>query len=155
VTPLPTAASVIDIFWPIAEAAEGIRFMPYDDSTGKPIPMPEGSKGNMTIGCGTKLPLDAFECYLLFAHRAQKIVDTMSGTWWWQQMDSMPNRQAALLEIAYNTGSIFKWPELIRECGLKDWQGAHDAVLNSKAANDPRLHARYERIANTMLTGNL
>jgi GH24 family phage-related lysozyme (muramidase) len=143
----------IDVFWPIAQAAEGVRFMPYDDSTGKPVYLPSGSTGYMTIGCGTKLPIDREEAFLLFSHRAAKFVATMNTTGWWLGLDV--NRQAAMLEIAYNSGSIYSWPRLIHAVGLKDWPQAHNEVLFSKAANDPRLSARYQRIANTILTGEL
>ena len=145
--------TVLDVFWPIAQAAEGIRFMPSDDSTGKPVYLPAGSTGFMTIGCGTKLPIDREEAFLLFSHRAQKFVATMNTTVWWLGLDV--NRQAAMLEIAYNTGSIFNWPRLIQAVGNKNWTEAHNEVLFSKAANDPRLYSRYQRIANTMLTGEL
>ena len=142
--------TVLELFEPICEAAEGVRLMPYDDATGLPV---HPAQGNWTIGIGTKLPLSRDEAKVLWKMRASAFLNEMVGIYWFEAIADSPQRQCALLEVSYNSGSIFEWHDLIAAVKAKDWKAAFNAVLNSKAANNPKLHARYERIADTMLTG--
>lgn len=134
------------------DAAEGDRLTAYDDTL-----------GNWTCGRGHLLPAAApgrswagFTVQQSTSDRwfNTDIMNAMRLAQRWEEFKSCDTdcRKNALYEIAFNMGG--KWEQFHHARAAiqaKDWQAAHDQLLDSVWAK--QVHGRATRIANYFLSG--
>lgn len=111
------------------------------------------SQGHNTIGYG--LNLDAGmsrECAAAALNLIVADLDKQLLAYdWYASLD--PVRQSVFIDVAYNCGlpGLLHFVQCINAARAKDWQGAHDQLLDSSAA---RLNVgRYQHLAQVLLTG--
>lgn len=127
----------------------GGRFMPYKDSRGK-----------LTIGhgrCFEDIGISQDEANYLFENdliAAENVVESL------QVGDIGDARRAALVDMAFNLGGdgLRGFVQMLAALRRGDWQGAHDAALDSRWARqvDPLGRSgagRDDDIAQMLLTG--
>lgn len=128
----------------ILTQAEGFEGHPYVDTNGK-----------LTIGCGRNLTdrgisLDEGLYFLDddIQWFTNELVDKCPV---YSKLDA--NRQLALVELAFNNGlqGLLGFSRMLEALDIKDWQTAHNECMDSLSAK--RLHTRYVRIAQVLLTG--
>lgn len=134
--------SAIDFALPRLKVNEGYRSHVYPDTRGHP-----------TIGYGCNLDAGITQTAAEALLRAQvaDIAKTLSGYWWAGGLDDA--RLSVVIEMAFNDGlsGLLHFPLMIAAIGRKDWQTAHDELLNSDAAH--MLPVRYNALAQILLTG--
>jgi lysozyme len=133
--------SAIDLAVARLKNEEGFRPTAYQDQF-----------GNTTIGYGFSIKSGMTEpeaAALLAAQLATRAAQI--GTVWFQSLDDV--RASVILDIAFNLGTagLFQFKDMIAAVQMKDWQGAHDALLDSQAAK--QLPTRYAQLADLLLTG--
>lgn len=129
--------------------AEGERFIPYDDATGKTVKAPEG---HITWGwgfnlekCGSPGLFAAMGAYLIGDIERQ-----LKGYRWYD--DASEVRQSVFLEIAYNggvSGLVTGYPLMLAAARMDDWE---TAARQCHAAN-PKLAGRYSALAELLRQG--
>lgn len=121
---------------------EGFRTMPYKDTT-----------GHTTIGYGFNVDAGITEraALALLGAQADELDDELSSFPWYEGIDDV--RGSVLIELAFNLGlsGLLHFPSMLAAIGQKNWQGAHDELLNSQAAR--QLPTRYNLLANLLLNG--
>lgn len=121
---------------------EGFRANIYQDT-----------KGNRTIGYGCNLEPGWSKGLAgsVLGYQVQEVWQALTTYWWWSSLDDA--RASVLIDIGFNDGvsSLLHFPKMLAAVGAKDWQGAHDELLNSDAARE--LPARYGVLAQILLTG--
>jgi len=141
----------------LIERDEGFRAKVYDDATGLPIGPGSHVVGHPTVGWGRALdiaPLTLSEALVLRENsEAAAIGDArfLVGDAAWSGLGV--TRQAALANMAYQLGraGLGAFRALIEAVRAGDWQAAHDAALDSRAAR--QAPARWRRNAAMLLTG--
>ena len=134
--------SALDIAVAQLKPDEGFRAKVYRDIVGK-----------QTIGYGFCVDAGISEpaaAALLAAQAAE--VESYLAKQDWYTLDDV--RAAACICLAFNLGvdGFLGFHDTIQALRSGNWQGAHDALLYSKAAQ--QLPARYGRLANWLLTGS-
>lgn len=121
---------------------EGFRAAAYRDTVGA-----------LSIGYGFNVDAGISEPAaraLLTAQVDERMLDLMVYPWY-TALDEV--RQSVCLDLAYNLGEhgFMEFQHLIGALSIQNWQGAHDALLDSDAAR--ALPSRYEPLAQLLLTG--
>ena len=121
---------------------EDFRAMMYTDTT-----------GHRTIGYGFNIDAGITQtaAQALLAAQTADLAQTLGGYWWASGLDDA--RLSVVIELAFNLGTsgLLHFPLMLSAIGKKDWQGAHDQLLNSDAAH--LLPVRYASLAQILLTG--
>lgn len=123
---------------------EGIKLMPYVDTVGK-----------ITIGIGHNLSdvgITASVCDELLNFDVQVTVAFLSKMCpWWLTLDEV--RQRAIADLTFNIQhKVMDFHNMIAAIQAKDWQRAHDELLNSTFAT--QTGQRAKDLAKQLLTGN-
>lgn len=134
--------NAIDIAEARAEPSEGFRSMKYLDT-----------RGNESIGIGFNINagISLRAARALFREQLAERADALAGFWWAKGLDDA--RLSVVIEIAFNDGveGLLHFVKCLGALGKKDWQTAHDELLDSDAAR--LLPARYAALAKIILTG--
>jgi lysozyme len=134
------------------ERDEGKRYDLYDDATSVSIKAGSVVKGNPTIGVGRDLaanPLSEGAVQYLLQEDVHIIQEALSQFAWFTALDMI--RQGAVINVAFNDGihGLLHYPHMIAALARSDWPIAAQECTSS----DPRLTARYARLAQQILTG--
>lgn len=136
--------SAVDLAVERLKVDEGFRSVAYRDSVNK-----------LTIGYGFCIDagISQTAAGALLTAQTEECLAALAGFWWAQGLDDI--RMSVLVELAYNNGvaGLLHYPKMLAAIGAKNWQAAHDELLDSDAAR--MLAARYGRFAQVLLTGNL
>jgi len=134
--------SAIDLAVGRLQINEGFRPTVYKDI-----------KGNETIGYGFCISAGISQkaALALLEAQALDLFQQISGNSWTTGLDDV--RLSVLIEVAFNIGygGLLKFTQMISAIRSGDWQGAHDQLLNSAAAQ--LLPTRYNQLAQLLLTG--
>ena len=121
---------------------EGFRPLVYTDTT-----------GHQTIGYGFNISAGISQpaALALLTVQVQQIADQIAGSSWAVGLDDV--RMSVLIELEFNLGlgGLMAFHQMIAALRAQDWQGAHDALLDSEAAR--LLPTRYGQLANLLLNG--
>lgn len=130
---------------------EGLRLLPYDDATGKPVTAPTG---NLSWGIGFNL----MKCGSpkLFAAMLRSLLEDVEAqlvTLFWYSLLPDPI-QSVCQDIAYNGGvhGLLEYVQMIACFERRDWIGGAAALLDSAAAR--QLPARYNALAEIVRSAN-
>lgn len=111
------------------------------------------SRGFTTIGYGFNVDagISQFAAKALLVAQATERWQSLSTYWWWAALDDV--RASVVLDLAFNDGvnGLLHFPKMLAAIGAKDWQSAHDELLDSDAAR--ALPTRYSALAQILLTG--
>ena len=134
--------SAIDVAMPRLKTDEGFRAVKYTDTA-----------GHETIGYGFNIDagISQYAATQLLLAQVTELGTDLAAYGWFQGLDDV--RASVLLELAFNLGlaGLLHFPAMLSFVGAKNWQGAHDELLNSEAAR--QLPNRYQMLANLLLTG--
>lgn len=134
--------SALDIAVAQLQVDEGFRAQKYVDTT-----------GHTTIGYGFNVDsgISQNAALALLNAQAMDVKDDLALEQWYISLD--PGRQSACIQLAFNLGigGFLGFQHMIDALRSGNWQGAHDELLDSKAAQ--QLPARYSRLAACLLTG--
>jgi lysozyme len=134
--------SAVDLVTSRLTTEEGFRSLPYRDS-----------RGFLTIGYGENLDAGWSKelASLVLTYQAQQIYNQLNAYGWASGLDDV--RMSVILDIAFNTGlhGLLHFVNMLSAVGAKDWQKAHDELLDSDAAR--QLPARYNALAALLLSG--
>ena len=121
---------------------EGFRAHAYKDT-----------KDNITIGYGFNIGagISQYAAQELLVAQVFERTQALLGYWWAKELDDA--RMSVIVEVSFNVGleGLLHYTETLSALGRKDWQKAHDELLDSDAARE--LPARYQRLAQLLLTG--
>ena len=121
---------------------EGFRAAAYRDTAGR-----------LTVGYGFNVDagISQYAALELLTAQAVERAQALSGYPWAHGLDDV--RMSVIIEVAFNDGldGLLHFVNMLSAIGAKDWQRAHDELLNSDAAR--QLPPRYEILANLLLTG--
>lgn len=110
-------------------------------------------RGFETIGFGFNVDagISLFAATALLVAQTQERADALKGFWWAQGLDDP--RMSVIIEVAFNGGvqGLLHFPKMLAAVGAKNWQVAHDELLDSDAARE--LPKRYGALAQILLTG--
>jgi hypothetical protein len=144
--------SAVDILEDRLPGEEGVRMLPYDDATGKPVKAPIGNLswgiGFNLMQCGSLGLFKAMEHFLLTA------LDTelLDFSWYTGAGDI---RASVALDMAYNLGLhgfLGGFPHMIAAMQDGNWAEASKQC----AVADPKLNAsRYAPLRQILLTGEI
>jgi lysozyme len=130
----------VDLAVPRLKSDEGFRSISYTDTT-----------GHQTIGYGFNVSagISQYAATALLQAQVQEIANTLS-TYPWFTDDA---RGAVLIDLGFNLGitGLLHFPQMLSCLSAKDYQGAHDQLLDSQAAR--QLPQRYNSLAQTLLIG--
>jgi len=124
--------------------SEGMRLKPYRDTT-----------GNLTIGVGHNLDSDGItqeEADYIFEDDMEKVLNELDRFPQYQNIrDDV--RSMVIDEMAFNMGvnKVMKFKAMWEAIGNKDWEGAANAMLDSRWAR--QVGTRAIRLANVMRSG--
>jgi len=134
--------SAVEIVVPRLKVNEGFRANVYIDTT-----------GHKTLGYGFNVDAGITQtaAEALLIAQAQDLARTLKAYWWAGGLDDA--RLSVLIEVAFNVGlaGLLHFTKCLTAIGHKDWQGAHDELLDSDAAH--LLPRRYDGLAQILLTG--
>lgn len=137
-------SAITDITLPRVKAEEGFRPYPYKDTT-----------SHTTVGYGWNLDSALPErlASVILQWQLDELEFDLQSEDWFRACD--PNRQSVLLDMAFNMGvhGLLQFHNFLAACVAKDWQAAHDQMLQSTWAN--QVGQRAQRLAQIMLTGVL
>lgn len=121
---------------------EGFRGTAYRDTVGK-----------LTIGYGCNIDAGWSQglAAAVLAYQAQNVWQQLCAYWWWAGLDDV--RASVLVDLGFNDGvnGLLHYPKMIAAISAKNWQAAHDELLDSDAAR--ALPSRYKALAQILLTG--
>ena len=124
------------------KVAEGFRSAPYKDIVGK-----------TTLGYGFNVEagITQYAALALLDAQATEVAFDLAKQDWYVTLDDV--RKSVCIELAFNLGlaGFLAFHDTIQALRSGNWQGAHDELLDSKAAQ--QLPARYARLAQILLTG--
>lgn len=110
-------------------------------------------RGFETIGFGFNIDagISLYAASALLTAQTQERADALQGFWWAQGLDDA--RMSVVIEVAFNGGveGLLHYPKMLAAVGAKNWQAAHDELLDSDAARE--LPNRYAALAQILLTG--
>lgn len=114
---------------------EGLRLHAYDDATGKTLKPGDTLVGNLTIGIGRNLTsggLTQREVSALLKHDIQRATKQAQRYKWFKGMN--PVRQAVIVSLIFNMGSIDSFRKMRAAIAVKDWGAASAELLDSRYA---------------------
>lgn len=121
---------------------EGFRSQAYMDTT-----------GHLTIGYGFNVDAGITQnaATALLMAQVCELADKLVAFPWYALLD--PVRQSVLLDLAFNLGitGLLEFEHMLLAISDKNWQGAHDELLASRAATQAPV--RYQALAGLLLTG--
>jgi hypothetical protein len=128
---------------------EGLRCFPYDDATGLPV----RASGNVTLAYGLNLsgwPLEDDEAAWLLTTRLAKnwTRHLLPVLPWLPEVN--PVWQDVVEMVQYNTGHVLGFPRMLAAMRA----GNAEAAAGECAVTDPRLAARYARMANAIVAAS-
>jgi lysozyme len=118
----------------LLEQHEGLRLKPYDDATGKP-PGNGPIKGFLTIGIGrnlTSVGISRDEARLLLKADVEKATAQAKRYKWFSTLN--PVRQAVIVSMVFNMGSINSFVKMRAAIAVKNWGEAVAQMKDSKWA---------------------
>lgn len=125
---------------------ESYRQFPYVDST-----------GHLTVGIGRNLQsrgISTIEAFYLLDDDISYFNSKLEGVLsFFNELDD--NRKVAVVDMCFNLGinGFLEFNRFISALETKDYQKAHDELLNSKAAI--QCPDRYRKLAQIILTGDI
>jgi lysozyme len=133
---------------------EGERRLAYDDANGQTLTPGTWLLGNATIGVGRNLVgkgLSTDEMDYLLHNDIAEIQSFLSNYPWYSKLD--PVRQAALTDLAFNTGrhGFSGYARMIAVLSTGDYGAVAGELLKSKGAE--QLPKRYGCLADMLKTG--
>ena len=130
---------------------EGKRPRAYNDATGKTVTCQPGGNLSIAYGCNLETGLDDDEMNFLLDHRLTLVETALQAFAWYTGLDDA--RASVFLDLGYNDGvpTLLHFVHTIAAAAAKDWQTAHDQLLDSAAARE--LPDRYQVLAQIILTG--
>lgn len=116
---------------------EGLELMPYRDT-----------RGFLTIGIGTKLPLTEEEAYMLAEHRLKQKTNEVKIMLSHLEIDN--KAWDILINMAYNLGTegLLKFKKMIRALEKQDYKTASLEMIDSKWYN--QVGVRAEKLVKKM-----
>jgi lysozyme len=126
-------------------AHEGLRLLPYTDTT-----------GHVSIGYGRNLTdcgISATEADFLLSNDIERVVRELHREIpWWVSLDDV--RQRVLVDLAFNVGikGLLGFRRVLRALEARDYQGAADEMLFSTWAT--QVGPRALALAAMMATGH-
>lgn len=117
---------------------EGVRRLPYDDQTSRPL---RASKGKISIGIGRNLeanPLSDDEIHYLFFNDVKRAISDCHSIFGDAFFESLSlNRRIALASMAFQMGgkSLSGFVDMIPAVLSEQWEDAARHALDSKWAN--------------------
>jgi lysozyme len=121
---------------------EGFRSTAYRDTA-----------GHLTIGYGFNVDagISQYAALALLDAQTQEIATQLAQYPWYQGLDDV--RASVMIELAFNLGlhGLLGFVHMLAALDLKDWQTAHDQLLDSDAARE--LPTRYNALALLLLNG--
>jgi lysozyme len=121
---------------------EGFRAKAYHDT-----------KGNLTIGYGFSIGagITQIAARALLEAQTQEFATALGRYSWFVGLDD--TRASVLIDLAFNDGlaGLLHFPKMIAAIGARNWQAAHDELLDSEAARE--LPTRYSALAKILLNG--
>lgn len=135
--------SAVDLAVAREQVSEGFRAHKYLD--------PRGFE-SIAFGFNIDAGITLSAAKALLTAQNQDIATALGGYWWASGLDDA--RLSVVIEVAFNTGTtgLLHFVKCLTAIGNKDWQTAHDELLNSDAAH--LLPTRYNALAQILLTGN-
>ena len=116
----------------LLEKHEGLRLKPYDDATGKP-PGNGPIEGFLTIGVGrnlTSVGISRDEARLLLKADVAQATTQAKQYKWFAQLNAP--RQAVIVSMIFNMGSIHDFVQMRAAISVKDWAEAVAQMKDSK-----------------------
>lgn len=134
--------SAVDIAATRLRVDEGFRSHKYLDP-----------KGIESIGYGFNIAagISPFAAAALLQAQAMERAAVLIQCWWAKGLDDL--RFSVMIELAFNDGlsGLLHFPKMLAAIGAKNWDAAHDELLDSDAARE--LPARYKVLAEVLRTG--
>ena len=127
----------------LLEKHEGVRLKPYDDATGK-APGDSPIQGFLTIGIGrnlTSVGICRDEARLLLKADVEKATSQAKRYKWFTQLNAP--RQAVIVSMVFNMGSINDFVKMRAAIAVKDWTETVAQMKDSRWATQigpRRLH---------------
>jgi lysozyme len=131
---------------------EGLRLTPYDDATGRPLTLSEPLQGKVTIGVGrnlTDVGITRQEAMKLLRADLQTATKKANQYRFFEGLSSV--RQAVILSMIFNLGSINAFVKMRAAINVKDWHRAAAEMLDSRWAT--QVGRRAQDLATMMETG--
>ena len=145
----------LDSIYALLKFEEGCRYQLYDDANGQLIVPGYHVIGHPTIGIGRRLDqsqaLTDPEVNVLVFDDINKWYGALTEFTWFRALD--PVRRWAIVSMAHTMGvaGVEKFSDMIASLTKEDWPAAHDAVMNSKWADEAK--ARATRVSEMLVTG--
>ncbi len=134
--------NAIDYVTPRLKTEEGFRATAYKDIN-----------GYLTIGYGFCVDqgISQFAATALLQAQIQERDQALQSYQWYKDLD--PVRQSVIIDVSFNVGinGLLHFTDTITALTNKNWAGAKQALLDSKAARE--LLPRYIRLSDILLTG--
>jgi lysozyme len=134
--------SAVDLAFAQLMTDEGFRSHVYIDTT-----------GHRTIGYGFNLEAGITQAaaQALLSAQVADLAKTLARYWWAAALDDA--RFSVVIEVAFNDGvdGLLHFVKMLSALGAKNWQGAHDELLDSDAAHLNQ--TRYKALAQILLNG--
>lgn len=121
------STQAIQMFAARAVTEEGVKKLPYDDKTGKPVAAPVG---NLSWGIGFNLmvcgSIGLFQ--VMLSYLCQGLDDELKKLTWYQNCNIV--QQSVFIDIAYNAGleglldPVKGFPKMIHYASIYDWTSA-------------------------------
>lgn len=110
-------------------------------------------KGKLTIGYGFNIDagISQYAAHALLEAQTQEVAIELGRFPWFIGLDD--TRASVLIDLAFNDGlvGLLAYVHMLAAVGNRNWQLAHDELLNSKAAKE--LPSRYSALAQILLSG--
>lgn len=132
---------------------EGLRLRPYDDATGRQLTSGGALQGKITIGVGrnlTDVGITRQEALWLLKQDIATAKRKAKQYKWYTQLN--PARQAVIVSMVFNMGSIRSFVKLRQAISVKDWKEAVAQMRDSKWATQIGA-SRLDTLTRMMVTG--
>lgn len=137
------------------QVEEGLRFLIYDDATGKNFVKGMTLIGNLSAGIGLNLmiPFDPAELKFLEENRIAKVQAGLQVIPWYAALDAV--RQVALADIAFNIGvhGLLSWPHFLAFMAKQDYPSAVAEIKSDALWISQVKPARAGRLEMMIATG--
>ena len=138
---------------------EGLRLHPYDDSTGRPATPSEPLRGKLTIGVGrnlTDVGISRQEAMTLLRNDIKIATKKAQKYRFFDGMSRV--RQAVVISMIFNIGSIDGFVRFRAALAVKDWRTAATEMLENSPGNPTKwarqVGDRATQLAAMMQTGD-
>lgn len=134
--------NAVDLAVAREKIAEGFRSNKYLDLKGIE---------SIAYGFNIQAGISEYAGAALLVAQTQERADALAGFWWAKGLDDA--RMSVVIEVAFNGGvaGLLHFPKMLAAIGAKNWQAAHDELLDSDSARE--LPERYKALAQILLTG--